>query len=368
MANQDSGSPTGVERRRDKRFAVHRPFLLRFGDNDKLRRWYIRDISRGGVFVRTKKPRPVGATVLVQIELPDGRSCRVTGEVVHVKEGPRGGNGVRFTETGKPALEMLEEYIRACSTPGEGALPETKSQPPALSLDLPVVGVGKPVESGALEFEVDLELPPTHSRELPGEGKGAPEAPARGHLPSYRSHEELLDLVTHLTQIECTLNAGPYEVLGLQLSASRKEVLAAHAERLLELQGDAVLEGLVPPWVEQRIERAVEAIDDASNVLTDPARRALADLELELLVSGSPDPDSVAAFEAEVGRRRDGAPDELKASYSRAEPFLSAGIAAMEADEKETARNMLLTALLYDPYNMQIRQLLAASMGWSPEG
>ena len=359
LGGKDSPA-SGPERRGDPRFAVNKPFLLRFGDRDKLRRWYVRDISKGGVFVRTKMPRPVGASVQVVIELPDGRSFSLPGKVVHAAEGPRGGNGVRFTDLSAPALAMLDEYIATHVEPGEPT-PAPTSQPPVLSLpDLPIVGDGTPAESGA----------PLEDRVTASEGDDATppvEAPTRGDLPSFRRYAALLELVGNLSQVEQHLKGSPYELLGLEPTASRKDVHAAHAERLLELEPVGVIGDALPPWVEQRIDRAAEAIDAASDVLTNPATHAVADLELDLIVSAAPEPEFGVAFETEVNKRRAEAPAEMQAEYERAAPFLRSGIAMLAAGDTEAARNMLHTALLYDPYNLEIRVKLAAAMGWTAE-
>ena len=94
---------------------MQRTFRLRFGDVAKLRRTYVKDISKGGMFVRSRSPQPVGTKVKVVLELPDGSQFPIQGETVSIRDATdgTGGNGVRFTDLEPARLAMLERHIEA---------------------------------------------------------------------------------------------------------------------------------------------------------------------------------------------------------------------------------------------------------------
>lgn len=67
-----------------------------------------RDISRGGMFLRMKKPLPMDSTVELKIALPDGSALEL-GAVV-VRTNPEG-VGVRFLELSKTTQETLQAQV-----------------------------------------------------------------------------------------------------------------------------------------------------------------------------------------------------------------------------------------------------------------
>jgi uncharacterized protein (TIGR02266 family) len=87
---------------------------------------YTSDVSRGGLFVRTATPPPVGAQLRVRVGLPDGRVIELDAEVAHVvapervPPGRRAGAGVRFvrrTAEERSALAAMVAMLREVVTP-----------------------------------------------------------------------------------------------------------------------------------------------------------------------------------------------------------------------------------------------------------
>ena len=74
------------------------------------------DISRGGLFINTKNPLPVGTMVKLIIQLPGaafpvdmvGRVTRVNGDA-EVKAGP--GMGIEFTDLDGAKRERIESFV-----------------------------------------------------------------------------------------------------------------------------------------------------------------------------------------------------------------------------------------------------------------
>jgi hypothetical protein len=81
----------------------------------------IRDLSRGGFFVRTDVEQPVGARLEISFQTPvEGPSRAVVGEaiVVRISREPDTGLGCRFFQLSSASRANLDECLRLL-TPGE---------------------------------------------------------------------------------------------------------------------------------------------------------------------------------------------------------------------------------------------------------
>jgi len=80
----------------------------------------LRDLSRGGFFIRTSVTHPVGARLEVSFDLPGKPGRTVVGEamVVRVSEEPEQGLGCRFFQITAPSRGHLEECLKILE--GEG--------------------------------------------------------------------------------------------------------------------------------------------------------------------------------------------------------------------------------------------------------
>ena len=105
----------GSENRRGGDLRVKASFRVRFRSMDDLVLAYTRNLSRGGMRLRTTADFPPGSTVEVRIDLPDGGpEVRVPCEVVdrHREEGTEAYNlGVRFLDPTETTRRRLEWYI-----------------------------------------------------------------------------------------------------------------------------------------------------------------------------------------------------------------------------------------------------------------
>lgn len=86
-----------------------------FGSIEEFIAEYVTDISRGGVFIRSKSPLPVGTRVNLKFSviLDDFETIEGEGEVVRLgdHEGSQG-MGVRFITLTERSREIIEELCR----------------------------------------------------------------------------------------------------------------------------------------------------------------------------------------------------------------------------------------------------------------
>ena len=112
-------TPSGQDRRRWPRIAVSLKIQMRMAQPDDLfRNYHLRDVSMGGMFVKTDAPRPVGTDVDVRVEFARGDAFRARGKIVRVVRGrdAKGvgqvaGIGIEFTHMTAASHRLLQEMI-----------------------------------------------------------------------------------------------------------------------------------------------------------------------------------------------------------------------------------------------------------------
>ncbi len=92
-----------LDRRAHKRISAR--LKVRFPSMDVLRKDYSRDISKGGIFIQTNKPREIGDRFALTLVHPEsGQELELVGEVVRISKldpklpGSLSGMGIRFAE------------------------------------------------------------------------------------------------------------------------------------------------------------------------------------------------------------------------------------------------------------------------------
>lgn len=109
--------------REHSRYPTAMPVRVKVDSWDDYVVLYTNDLSRGGLFVRTVDPPPVGSGLKVRLGLPDGGVVEMSGEVVHVvapghPQRPAG-VGVRFvdwTDEQRQQMATLAERVKAGAT------------------------------------------------------------------------------------------------------------------------------------------------------------------------------------------------------------------------------------------------------------
>lgn len=105
----------GSERREFVRQKVSR-VEVRVASQEAFRASYLRDLSMGGLFVRSRQPLPEGATVVVELVVEAREPVKLRGEVMRQEHAPDGtprGFGVRFSTVDAETKLALEQILEA---------------------------------------------------------------------------------------------------------------------------------------------------------------------------------------------------------------------------------------------------------------
>ena len=90
---------------------------VKFKDKRQFESCWVKDISNGGIFLRTQTPVALFGRLTIVLELPNGDSVELQGEVVRVvppeQAGPgvAAGMGVQFVDLTPAKRELLENYL-----------------------------------------------------------------------------------------------------------------------------------------------------------------------------------------------------------------------------------------------------------------
>jgi uncharacterized protein (TIGR02266 family) len=104
----DEGKPADDEARREERVTINKEFE----SYDAFINEYVTNISRTGVFVRSKTPLPIGTKVNLRftVIMEDIETVEGLGEVVRVHEDPAG-MGVVFTELNAYSKGLIDKLL-----------------------------------------------------------------------------------------------------------------------------------------------------------------------------------------------------------------------------------------------------------------
>ena len=85
---------------------------------------YAIDISRGGIFIKTKTPSPIGTLLKIEIQLTTGAAViSAVGRVVWRREQPEGGQaagmGIKFIKLEPESIPIVERICER-KAPGDG--------------------------------------------------------------------------------------------------------------------------------------------------------------------------------------------------------------------------------------------------------
>lgn len=110
----EADGPTGAERRQWPRLRLDLQVSIRFASAEDAMSSQTFDISRGGVFIRSKQPRPEGTGVRLSLQVGE-RTLVIGGVVVRVVRPGDGleppGIGVMFTELSTEDGRFLEALL-----------------------------------------------------------------------------------------------------------------------------------------------------------------------------------------------------------------------------------------------------------------
>ena len=96
------------KRRKDERFTINKEFE----SFDAFIHEYVTNISRTGVFIKSKNPLPIGTKVNLKftVIMEDIETIEGTGEVVRLQGSPKG-MGVVFTSLNSYSKSLIEKLL-----------------------------------------------------------------------------------------------------------------------------------------------------------------------------------------------------------------------------------------------------------------
>jgi uncharacterized protein (TIGR02266 family) len=322
------------DRRREPRQAAeHLKARVRFADKKQFERCYLKDISRGGIFLRTVKPAPLDSPIQVTLELPGGSEVKLNGTVVHclapeqARPGQQPGLGVQFNDLTSKVRTLLEGLLLELSSPridapvpptaaaAPGRAAPSKAPPPAPPLEFEerrtdprgqrqTASEALIPEEPIIEEEFDARAtppvaPPRAEGATPGRGRlptgatpvvleapppAGPGKPARpptpfgvraagASTPNKITLDTLRRLLWSFADVRRLTGRSYYEVIGVAPTASAIEIHAS-----CEAMRRAFDVDHPPPALGRDVDEAVAAvvglIDEIEQCLCDPRRRA----------------------------------------------------------------------------------------------
>jgi uncharacterized protein (TIGR02266 family) len=147
---------SGPDKRKDERVSAPGVAIrVRFTDANDLEQYFLRDISRGGIFLRAKNLKPLHSHLFVVLALPDGGEVKLKAEVVHVVTAEEAqpsrpaGMGVQFLDMTPEVKQRLAEYIdrlkgRAAEGVNSAPAVESSAQPAPPSAAAPAAAAPAP--------------------------------------------------------------------------------------------------------------------------------------------------------------------------------------------------------------------------------
>jgi len=259
---------------------------VKFKDRRQFESCWLKDISNGGIFLRTQTPAALFGKLQVVLELPNGDTVELQGEVVRVVApqqagaGVAAGMGVQFVDLDAEKRSMLESYLgftQPLAIPdGMNLNAPPPRQPSAQELPtlLPVAGAALP---GLPPPEQPRTGAPPAGLPLPPTLKRAPTPSPAGPPPAVIGIEDMMQALRRMLWMcgdsAALADADFYEILGVSPSASGTQVADASAvlRTLIDPQS-------APPGVRASSSARFAALrgllDEIEKTLIDPVRRA----------------------------------------------------------------------------------------------
>jgi uncharacterized protein (TIGR02266 family) len=297
---------------------------VKFKDRRQFESCWLKDISAGGIFLRTQTPAALFGKLAVVLELPNGDSVELTGEVVRVvapqQAGPgvAAGMGVQFVDLDAEKRSQLEAYlgftqpvalphglidlsaprvapedmdtmppappVQARPLPG---MPPAAPAPQPQPLSLPVSGPAGPpapqkrttTPAGGVRTtpasgtQRTLTPPVGTPRVLPSDAAGGPPPPSPPVLGIEDMVQGLRRMLWLCADSAALADADYYEILGISPTASGTQIADACA--VLRTLIDPTNE---PPGVRHatsaRFRDLCRLLDEIEATLVDTGRRA----------------------------------------------------------------------------------------------
>ena len=158
---------SGANRRQHERVLAQGVAIrVKFAGVAELEQYFLRDISRGGIFLRAKNLKPMRSQLTIVLAMPDGGEVKLLGEVVHVippeqaTPGQPSGMGVQFTNLTPELLAQINDYVERLKRRTSLPPPSAPVAPPAVaSAVASAVAPVRPVTAAARPVGQPLVVP-----------------------------------------------------------------------------------------------------------------------------------------------------------------------------------------------------------------
>ena len=327
---------TGENRTSTRVSATH--VMVRVATRDRFRSSYLKDLSEGGLFVRSDKPLPVGAEVVIDL-LPPGWSepLRLCGQVLRCEGAPgAAGMAVRFDGNEPEVLARLQQLVaeyQAGAEPGAEGAPEQLQRLLAQYADAATALEKKEAELAAERVKREqataraatlaAELEAARARGL-ASSEPAAAAGLAGQLAA--AQHEVSELRTRLAEVEGELAAHRQELDVLEEDdATSRRLASGLAKQKAELTAD--------------VAQLTQQLAEMKKALADSARRSVeqvADLEVKEAAERELS-EQLAAAKAELEELRIAVPG-LQEKLAGAEGTASAAKAELEGLARKLAQ------------------------------
>lgn len=151
------------------RFVSSTRVKVRARDREDLRDLWMRDISKGGVFVETRKPPVAGTSLEVHLETPAG-TIQLNGTVVHVLTqemassfGGQPGVGIQFTDLDPATRDAIQAYIEGIAEQLQGGSSDLERMSESESDEIIKMARKFLRDTEKSDFYSALDIPPTVS-------------------------------------------------------------------------------------------------------------------------------------------------------------------------------------------------------------
>lgn len=308
---------------------------IRFADAESFEKEWVTNISKGGMFINTKKPHPMRSKLRFVITLPvTNEIIELMAEVVHVTEAKPGmdpataGIGVQFTDITSARKAQIEKFIAKIKSGEEIDAPDI---PPKNEC---APGGVKPTN---LLFEA-LQRASVETQEL--------------------TPQQLSDLKRKIKVFYAQkAEKNHYDLLGVRYTASAEAIREAYHKLSMDFHPDRHHNRL-PPDLRPQMEDIFGRINKAYKTLRDVNMR----LEYDVAVGNFASVPNMPELSEEAKRnfqKNKQYQIMFPEKVARAADMLKEAKKALAANDKATAEKQLRIAFSFNPFNWEITKMLA---------
>lgn len=333
----------GEERRDSDRTQGAFVVRMRFPRHEDFRYRYTRDISRGGVFIQTLKPKPAGSKVVLVLEPRGGASVTINGEVV-TSLGPeeaaarqlQPGMGIRFLDLDAAKRRAIEATIENWDS-------ERRSSPEIVVSSAAEATPPAAIDTASSGIQTQFGVPSAPDTVVRPQ---APAGPPRG------GPADLAQISADARALLARLETDNYyQLLGVEPAAASGEIRRAFLKLTRRFHPDNYFRR-APEALSQDLEDIYNQLTHSYETLIDRDRRISYDVATGNL-GGNRDGLSAEEMARVAGeeRRRKASPGRV----TKSEQLIALANQDLAAGQTSKALANLRLALAFDPENTLIQ-------------